>query len=296
MILLAALSGIGLAAGSWLVVSGLHPTSPDLSSSTTSLGGAPWMEGLAARWSQQVDGRRVAAAAGGALAAAVLVRWPVAIAAGAVVGWLVPLPGQKAAHRRSEARTEAIAQWCEQLRDAAGTARGIEGILVATSTSAPGPIRPEVRRLAHRLEDEPLGRALDGLADDLAHPIGDLVVTALHVAGTAGSRRVATVLGNLAAAAHHEAGMRRRVEVARARPRSTLRLVAAIVGAFVIGLALFAREYLAPYDTARGQLVLMLIAFYWTLGFAWMARLGRVPEIARFLAKRREAAPEGAAP
>ncbi|MGH9211737.1 MAG: type II secretion system F family protein [Acidimicrobiales bacterium] len=180
------------------------------------------------------------------------------------------------------------------LRDAAGTSRGIEGILVATASSAPGPVRAEVRRLARRLEDEPLQDALDGLADDLAHPIGDLVVTALRVATTAGSRRVAVVLGNLAAAAHHEASMRRRVDVARARPRSTMRLVAVIVAAFVTGLALFAKGYLAPYGTPIGQLVLSLIGFYWTMGFVWMARLGRVPEVARALVRHDPTSAPGA--
>jgi tight adherence protein B len=234
-----------------------------------------------------VDGRRLGLAVGAALAAAILVRWPVAVVGAAAVGWLVPLPGQRSSRREAEARSEAIAQWCEMLRDAAGTSRGIEGILVATAASPPGPIRAEIRRLADRLEDEPLDQALDGLVNDLDHPIGDLVSTALRVAATSGSRRVAAVLGNLATAAHHEASMRRRVEVARARPRAAMRLVAGIVGLFVGGLVLFAREYLAPYSTVTGQLVLLGIGFYWTLGLLWMARLGRLPEIGRFLAKPR---------
>jgi len=278
VILLAAVAGVGLTGGAWLVVVGLRPDDSSASPSRVS-----WQL-LAERW-RELDQRRITAVAVGALAAGVVVRWPIAIVGGAALGWMVPLPGQRAGRRLAEARTEGIAQWCEMLRDAAGTARGIEGILVATSAAAPAAVRPEIRRLARRLEDEPLEAALDGLADDLAHPIGDLVVTALRVAATAGSRRVATVLGNLASAAYHEATMRRRVEVARARPRATMRLVALIVGAFVAALVAFAREYLAPYSTVAGQLVLLLIGCYWAMGFWWMARLGRVPEVARSLTR-----------
>lgn len=276
MILLAALAGMGLAGGVWLIIAGARPAEPAAASGLrTTI--------VLDEWVRRFDVRRLGLAAGAALAAAVIVRWPVAVGAAAAAGWMVPLPGERARRRQAEARTEAIAQWCEMLRDAAGTARGIEGILVATASSAPGPIRPEIRQLAHRLEHQPLEQALDALAGDLAHPIGDLVATALRVAASAGSRRVAAVLGNLAVAAHHEASMRRRVEVARARPRSTMRLVALIVGLFVAALLLFAREYLSPYGTAAGQLVLLLIGLYWALGFLWMNRLGRLPQVNRLL-------------
>ena len=152
--------------------------------------------------------------------------------------------------------------------------------------SAPGPIRAEVRELARRLEFEPIGTALDRLADDLDHPLGDLVVTALRLASATGASRVREVLDDLARAAHLEAGMQRRLDVARQRPRSTLRIVAAVVTAFVLGLVLFARRYLAPYGTPLGQLVLLVIAGYWALGFWWMHRMGVVPQVPRFLARR----------
>jgi Flp pilus assembly protein TadB len=233
-----------------------------------------------------VDGRRVAFAAVGAAAGAILTRWPVAALGGAALGWWGPSLLRSDRHADTEERTEAIASWCELLRDATATSRGIEGMLVATAISAPGPIRAEVRQLARRLEFEPIGTALDRLADDLDHPLGDLVVTALRLASTTGASRVREVLDDLARAAHLEAGMQRRLDVARQRPRSTLRIVAAVVTAFVLGLVLFARRYLAPYGTPLGQLVLLVIACYWALGFWWMHRMGTVPQVPRFLARR----------
>ena len=216
-------------------------------------------------------------------------RWPVAGVGAAVAAWWVPLPGQRAAQQKAEARTAALAQWCASLRDAAGTARGIEGILTATAPAAPAPIRAEIGRMATRLEGQRLDLVLDRLAEDLDHPIGDLIVTALRLASTAGSRRVRQVLGDLAVAAELEASMRRRVDVARERPRSTVRLVAIIVMAFVAGLVVFADDYLDPYRTAVGQLVLTGIALYWAAGFWWLARLGKVPQAQRFLVRPRGA-------
>lgn len=230
------------------------------------------------------DTTRLGAALAGGVVAGLVTRWPVAAAGGVALGWWAPTLLQGRSHQRVEARTEAIATWCELLRDAAGTARGIEGMLVATANSAPGPIRPAVQRLARRLEHEPIDAALTGLAHDLAHPLGDLVVTALRLAATAGSRRVRQVLDDLATAAHLEASMQRRVDVARQRPRATMRLVALVVASFVAGLALLAREYLAPYGTPVGQLVLVVVLGYWGLGFWWMHRMGQPATVERFLA------------
>jgi hypothetical protein len=227
---------------------------------------------------------RLALSSAGGVVMLVVSHWPVGAVAVAAAAWWVPCPHQRSDRRDSAARTEALAQWCASLRDAAGTARGIEGILMATAPAAPAPIRAEVGRMATRLEAQRLGTVLDRLADDLDHPIGDLVVTALRLASKASSRRVRSVLGDLATAAELEASMHRRVDVARQRPRSTMQLVAVIITAFVAGLVVFARDYLAPYSTVIGQLVLAGIAFYWAAGFWWMARLGRLPAPRRFMA------------
>jgi len=279
MVALGAFAGVGLAAGAWLLVTSIWGTAVTARSQAR----------RRRVWLARVRSERVALVTAVGLVTLLVSRWPVAGLGAAVAAWWVPLPGQRAARQQAEARTAALAQWCASLRDAAGTARGIEGILTATAPAAPAPIRAEVGRMATRLEAQRLEVVLDRLADDLDHPIGDLVVTALRLAATAGSRRVRQVLGDLATAADLEASMRRRVGVARQRPRSTMQLVAVIVAAFVIGLIVFAGDYLAPYGTAVGQLVLAGVALYWAAGFWWMARLGRLPQAQRFLIRPRGA-------
>jgi Flp pilus assembly protein TadB len=239
-----------------------------------------------------VIGRRDVAgrveAAGCALAAGLVVlvvtRWPVAAVGATIAGWWTPVWLRGRSRRDRQARTEAIALWAEMLRDAVGTARGIEGVLVATAATAPLPIRAEIHAMAERLGVESLTSALDSLGRDLVHPVGDLVVTALRLAATAGTREVRGVLDDLAAAAYAEAESQRRIDVARERPRAAMRYSALIIGVFVVGMVVFSGSYLAPYRSAVGQLVLLFVAAYWAAGFWWMQRMGRLAPVERFLA------------
>lgn len=273
MTALAALSGALFASGVLLLVSGVRPTEPI-------------RPGERRRRAVDVDPAQPIGAAACAVLALVITRWPVAAIGAGLAGWFAAVPLVRRQRVSDAARAEALALWVEMLRDAMGTARGIEGVLVATAGTAPAAIRPEVARMARRLAYDPLDDALDGLADDLDHPLGDLVVTALRLASRAGARQTRDVLADLAATAYREAEMHQRVEVARQRPRTAMRWVTAIIGGFITLLVVFARDYLRPYETAVGQLVLVFVATYWGLGFWWMARMGRIAPIERFLARR----------
>lgn len=270
MTALAALSGAGFAIGVMLIVSGLREAEPVTPRPRQVLTLEP--------------GQVVASVAGGAVVLLVT-RWPVAAAAAAVAGWL--LAGAALGRNRvsDAARAEAMALWVEMLRDAMGTARGIEGVLVATASTAPSAIRPEVTRMARRLAYDPLDDVLDDLAEDIDHPLGDLVVTALRLSSRAGARQTRAVLEDLANTAYREAEMHQRIEVARQRPRTAMRWVTAVIGGFIVLLMLFARDYLEPYGTVTGQLVLVFVLLYWGLGFWWMSRMGRIAPTERFLAR-----------
>lgn len=275
MTAVAACAGILVIGGMWLAVTSWRPVAH--------LGrvSSPSLRARAQHWDQ----RRMLGAVGVALVALVVTRWPVAIIAGGVIGWFAFGTTATRARRRDDARTEAIALWAEMLRDAIGSARGVEGVLIATAATAPEPIRPEVQRMAERLAHEPLAIVLDELADELHHPIGDLVVTALRLASTSGGRQVREVLSDLAATAYAEAESRRRVDVARERPRAALRYTAWIITGFVVLLVVFSRTYLEPYGTVIGQVVLCVVAGYWAAGFWWMHRMARVTPVERFLTR-----------
>ncbi len=227
---------------------------------------------------------RLVVTAGAGLGTLVLTRWPVAAAGMAAGGWLVAGWWEHRGEPSGEKKAEALALWVEMLRDTVGTAKGLEGVIAVTASTAPPLIRPEILRVAARLGDNvSLDRVLAELADALDHPVSDLVVVALANNARVGGGKLGEVLDDLAAAAHGEAEVHRRLEVARSRPRASMRYVALAIAATVLALAVFAGDYLAPYSTPGGQVVLCVIGAVFVAAFVWMDRLGRIHTIDRFL-------------
>jgi Flp pilus assembly protein TadB len=259
-----------VAGGCWLILTGWRP--------------GPEADRSRQRSIPTLDPHRAAAAGAAGIGLLLLTRWPVALPGGCAAGWtvvgLITDRGRAGAREKSA----AIALWCEMLRDAVGTARGLEGVLATTSHAAPPPIREDVRRMAARLESDGLETSLIGLADDLDHPTADLVVAALRLSASAGGSHLRAVLGSLARAAQEDASSRARIDVARERPRAAMRYTALIIGGFVLLLLTFSRPYLAPYSTATGQAVLVVVALYWGAGFLWMRRMGQEEPAERLFA------------
>jgi Flp pilus assembly protein TadB len=267
---LAVLAGLCFMGGLALALSGLRrvPVQPKRQQSRTQI-----------EWPTP---ERLAMIVGGTLGVLLLTRWPVAAAAAGLTVWFFSSPALRERNEIGDL-ADALTTWAEMLRDATGTPRGIEGVLVATAAGAPSLIRPYVVKLARRLPYEPLDVALDGLADDLNHPIGDLVVTALRLSAHSGGRQIRAVLDDLAEVAREEAQMHRRVEVARARPRADMRSVLAVMGFFIVLFMVLARDYLAPYGTVLGQIVLLAVIGLWALGISAMAAMGKPRPVERFL-------------
>ena len=271
MTALVALLGLAFAAGLLLVGSGLRP----------SLASAE--RDVRASISPDVR-RRVGRAVLVALPALVLTRWPVAALACGALGWFSPdLLGGRRAREAGVARTEAIASWTEMLRDTIAAAHGLEAAITATAAVAPEPIRAEVQALAVAVERESLPQSLQRLAEDLAHPIADLVVSALTVAANGSTRQLADLLGTLAAAARDEAAMQLRVEAARARMRSAVQVITGCTLATAVGLMVLNRSYVRGYASPVGQCILAGIAVCWGLALWWLARMSQFRSPERFL-------------
>lgn len=275
MTLIFALCGAAFAAGLLLVVDGLRRRSE-----------GPRARGPATRPWDAIDvRRRLLPAVGFGLPAVLVTRWPVAGVALGAAGWYLPdLTGSKAEHERATARTEAVASWTEMLRDTMSGAHGLEEAIVTTAAVAPAAIESEVARLALRLERQPLGAALAAFATDLAHPTGDLVVTSLTLASQGSVGDLGELLGTLAQAARDEAGMRLRVDAARARLRTAVRVIGGCTATTGVGLMLLNRRYLDVYRSVTGQVVLAFVAGCWAVSLRWLASMGRIVSPERFFA------------
>lgn len=229
---------------------------------------------------------RLSLAFAGAIVVALATGWPAGALIAGIGGWASPtLVGSKARRAAAVAKIEAIAGWAEQLRDVMAAADGIQSAIQATAPLAPAPIRPAVRRLADRLaQRDRLAPALRDFADDVDHPLADMVVTSLLIAAER-QGRLGDLLGEVASAARRTASMRLRVEAVRSRTYVTTRLIIGVTIAMTVWLIVGRREYLAPFDTAGGQVMLVIIGAVFFVSGVLMQRMAQPDEPARLLAR-----------
>lgn len=272
--LLAILAGLGMGAGTILIVAGSRGWSPRIPRASRKLS------------KDQGLRRRLVVTCAVTSLVALVTRWPIAVLAAAVLTWSWPRLFGGSRHGRLQLdRLEALATWTESLRDTIAGAVGLEQAIVASADAAPDAIRPALLRLVGRARAHvPMPRALAEFADEFDDPSVDLVAAALILNARLRGPGLVGTLSALSASAREELEMRRAIEEGR---RSLRRAAAIIVGVTVVfagGLVLFSRQYVEPYGSPAGQLVLVVVILIFLVGFAWIrkAAVGREPE--RFLA------------
>lgn len=190
--------------------------------------------------------------------------WPVAgvgTALGVVAG--PAALGGGARRQQESAVADAVATWADMIRDTMAGASGLEESLIQTAAVAPAAIRPQLQSFAHRLRHQPLDVALDGLARDLNHSSADLIVASLAAAARLEAADLGALLARLAEATRGDVRMRTRVEIGRARIRTSARIAVGTTTTTVVFLYVFARHLLEPYNTLAGQgwLVVVMAVF-----------------------------------
>jgi Flp pilus assembly protein TadB len=220
----------------------------------------------------------------------VLTGWPVAgVLAAAGMWWLPGLLGPDRHHTEQVERIEAVASWTEQVRDLMAGAAGLHQAITTTVPIAPAPIRDHVAHLAEQLQQSvPPEEALGVFADRVDVPTADLVVAALSSAASRHAADLGALLSSLSLSARDQAAMLVRVAATRARVRTSARIITATTLAMAVGLVLINADYLAPYSTGTGQLVLLLIGALWAVALSWLARLARTDMGPRVLVRDRQ--------
>jgi tight adherence protein B len=227
---------------------------------------------------------RLALGVGAAVVVGALTFWPMAALLAGVGAFMAPsLMGGGAARRVRLDRTEAIAAWAEMLRDTMAGSGGLEQSIIATAAVAPMPIRREVVRLAARLERERLAPSLREFADELDQPSGDLVVAALILAADKSPKRLGDLLGRLATSARANVNMQLRIDAGRARVQTAVKVITGFTSGFALLLLVLNKEYLEPYDSITGQVVLGVVGLCFGGAFLWLARAFRYQDEERFL-------------
>jgi tight adherence protein B len=229
--------------------------------------------------------RRALVAAAVGLLVAVVTRWPVAAGATMAVIYLWPtmFGGARVAAGQIE-RIEALASWTESLRDSIAGSVGLEEAIKHSLHAAPPVLKPALQRLEGRLRVQiPLPHALASYAEEFEDSSADLVVAALILNSRLRGPGLVATLSALATAAREEIDMRRRIEEGRTSLRRTAMIIVAATALFAGGLTLLSRDYVAPYSTPFGQVMLAIVLSVFAGGLMWIRSAANIRPPERFL-------------
>jgi len=215
---------------------------------------------------------------------AVVTRWPVAGPIGALAAFGLPRLLRQTSGSISIAKIEAVATWTEMLQGTLAASAGLGQAIIATAELSPDPIRPATEHLALQIRSGVHPReALLQFAADVGDPCADRVVCSLLLAFSSRAQRLGELLHALAESTRQEVALRLRIETSRASVRSSVRTVVVFSVAFAAGLSVLARSYLSPFDSAAGQLVLLVVGGLYAGGLVLMVALARPPAPIRLL-------------
>lgn len=225
----------------------------------------------------------LAVSVGGGLLLALLTGWVAAVvvlpAAALGLPYLLTAPPTAATIRR----LEAMEEWTRNLAGVLSSGVGLEQAITATLRSTPDAIKPEVTALVARLRARwETEQALRAFADDLDDVTGDLIVANLILAAQRRNRSLANALHGVAESVTEDVTSRRKVEAGRAKPRGSARLVKMFSTGVLVWLA-FTGDYVAPYGTPLGQLLLVGLLAAYAAGLLWMRKMTEGKPLPRFL-------------
>jgi Flp pilus assembly protein TadB len=270
MTVLIVLCSTGVGVGIALVVAGLFATTPVAKKMS---------------FAKQIDKatrQSAAAALIGAAVVGLITHWPVGALIGAAVGWTLRSALSSSSPNRVTNRLDALATWIETLRDSVAAHRGLVAAIESTVPSAPASLRANIEALVIRIKSgTPPDRAFAALASELADASADEAIAPLILAARFGGADLQNLLGTAAANTREQLALVQRTEVARAKPRREMRLVVVVTLGFVLATLTIGHGYFTPFSTTTGQIVLVVIAGLFAVGFGMMNRLSRPQSMPR---------------
>lgn len=170
-------------------------------------------------------------------------------------------------------RVEALESWTRSLAGLSNGSLGLERTLVASLSSAPDVLRPQLSSLAARISARwPTQAALKAFADDLDEPTADLVVAHLTLAASMRGDGLRNALNDIAAIIGEEVRMRRQIEADRAKPRSNARIIT-IITIIALFMLPFTGTFTEVYTTPLGQILFAMWLGVYALLLIWIRRL-----------------------
>ena len=281
--LLSALGGAMVIGGLIGIVVGLRKVPPPPRG--PSRAGAGRRSGLVDRATSMSKRSRIALLAGfvAGVVVALLTGWLIAalLIPAAVVGLPVLLSTPPSSARVD--RLEAMEEWARSLSSGLTAGRGLDQALIKSLRTTPDSIKPEVGRLVNRLWAQwPTERALRAFAEDLDDATGDLLVANLILGARRRGAGLTSVLDGLAESVAADVRARRQIDADQAKPRTTARYVTLFTFG-VLGFMALTGEYIEPYSTPLGQVILALLLTAYVATLFWMRSMATAKPLPRFL-------------
>jgi len=223
------------------------------------------------------------AAAG--LLAALVTGWVIAIVLvpAAIIG--IPLLLTPPPAAASIEKLEALEEWTRSLSGKLTAGQSLRSALIKSLQSVPAPIEREVRLMVSRLWNNTASTedVLRAFAEDLDDSTGDVVASQLILAATGrGQAGLAKALEALAETVAADVRARRQIEADQAKPRTTARTVT-IITLGVLGLLAFTGDYIKPYGTPLGQVILAVLLSAYVATLLMLRRMALARPLPRFL-------------
>jgi Flp pilus assembly protein TadB len=216
--------------------------------------------------------------------ALVITRWVVAGIGFALLAFSWQSLAGAASERNAIARLEGLATWTESLRDTIAGAVGLEQAIPSSVRVAAPAIQEPLLRMVDRLHTRvSMPDALRRFAVDLDDPSADMIIAALIINSRLRGPGLRDLLGALADSVREELDMRRKVSASRRSTRRSVQIVIAVSLLMVIGLVVLDGNFLSPYNSAFGQVILAIIAAIYGSGIVWLRRLARFDSPERLL-------------
>ncbi|MBK8458807.1 MAG: type II secretion system F family protein [Micropruina sp.] len=216
--------------------------------------------------------------------------WVVAVLVLPAAVWGLPLLLVRSEAGLRIGRLDGIAEWTRNLAGVLTVGQGLEQALQASVRSTPEAILPEVTRLVTRLRARwSTDAALRAFADDLNDVTGDLVVAALILGARRRGDGLARVLTGLSESVAADVLARRQIEAEREKPRATARLIT-LISAGALGVLALTGQFLAPFASPFGQIVLTGLLALYAAGLVWLKSMSATPTPPRFITTRVQAA------
>jgi Flp pilus assembly protein TadB len=269
----------GFAAAVMMIVAGIRGRDPQ---ETPFRRGDSRLAAVRGRARLRVTLRRTLLAVGIGMTVWLLTGWPVAglIAIGLTVGVPYFFGAGREANRRIE-RQEALEEWSRRLAETLAAGGNAVQTIVRSAEHAPKPIAKEVTALANALATPRLDRA--AALDAFAAEVDDMISAALKIAvSMESSPQVPDVLRTMAVGVAEQVQAARAIEVMRAGPRSESRAIVVVQVVFLAAVAMMT-DYMAPYGTVLGQLVLALFGGVMLLALWLLRRFSMSPPVPRLL-------------